>query len=159
MQTRFTSIAYTLKLHLFHINPSLQCPLLALLYWCPIFKSITLRLRENGLHFTDDISKCIFFNEKFWISNYISLKYFPYGLLDNMAALVQIMAWRRRGDKPLSEPIMVSLPTYICVTRPQWVKSSHCNSFEDWAIVDFIYGCPIFKWVAVTWFYEKVPGQ
>ena len=33
-----------------------------------------------------------------------------------------MMAWRRSGDKPLSEPMMVSLPTHICVTRPQWVK-------------------------------------
>ena len=32
------------------------------------------------------------------------------------------MAWRRSGDKPLSEPMMVRLPTHICVTRPQWVK-------------------------------------
>ena len=33
-----------------------------------------------------------------------------------------IMAWCRPGDKPLSEPMMVSLTTHICVTRPQWVK-------------------------------------
>ena len=32
------------------------------------------------------------------------------------------MAWRRSGDKPLSDPMLVSLPTHICVTRPQWVK-------------------------------------
>ena len=32
------------------------------------------------------------------------------------------MAWRRLGDKPLFEPMMVILPTHICVTRPQWVK-------------------------------------
>ena len=32
------------------------------------------------------------------------------------------MAWRRTGDKPLCEPMMVSLLTHICVTRPQWVK-------------------------------------
>ena len=32
------------------------------------------------------------------------------------------MAWRRPGDKPLSEPMMVSSLTHICVTRPQWVK-------------------------------------
>ena len=37
-------------------------------------------------------------------------------------ALVQMMAWRRLGNKPLSEPIMVSLLTHMCVTRPQWVK-------------------------------------
>ena len=32
------------------------------------------------------------------------------------------MAWRRPGDKPLSEPMIVSLMTHICVTCPQWVK-------------------------------------
>ena len=32
------------------------------------------------------------------------------------------MAWRRSGDKPLSEPVVVNLLTHICVTRPQWVK-------------------------------------
>ena len=26
--------------------------------------------------------------------------------------------WRRPGDKPLFEPMMASLPTHICVTRP-----------------------------------------
>ena len=36
---------------------------------------------------------------------------------------IQIMAWRRWGDKPLIEPMMVSLPTHICVARPQWVKT------------------------------------
>ena len=33
------------------------------------------------------------------------------------------MAWRRSGDKPLFEPMMVGLPTHICVTRPQWVNT------------------------------------
>ena len=32
------------------------------------------------------------------------------------------MAWRRPGDKPLSEIVVVSLLTHICVTLPQWVK-------------------------------------
>ena len=32
------------------------------------------------------------------------------------------MAWRRPGDKPLSEPMMARLPTHICVTRPQCLK-------------------------------------
>ena len=30
-------------------------------------------------------------------------------------------------------------------------KSSHCNSFGDWAPADFIYDFPIFKWIAETW--------
>ena len=42
--------------------------------------------------------------------------------INNNPALFQIMAWRRLGDKPLSEPMMVSSLTHICVTRPQWVK-------------------------------------
>ena len=37
----------------------------------------------------------------------MSLKYVPEGLIDNMATLVQIMAWRRTSDKPLSEVMMV----------------------------------------------------
>ena len=37
------------------------------------------------------------------------------------------MAWRRPGDKPLSGPMMVRLPTHICVTRPQWVKPLHAG--------------------------------
>ena len=38
---------------------------------------------------------------------------------NNIPALVQIMAWPRPGDKPLSEPMMISLVTHICVMRHQ----------------------------------------
>ena len=82
----------------------------------------TLRPRQNGRHFADDIFKYIFLNENAWIPIKISLTFVPKGRINNILALVQIMAWRRPGDKPLSEPMMVSLPTHICVTRPQWVK-------------------------------------
>ena len=84
----------------------------------------TLRPRQNELHFAGDIFKCIFLNENVWIPVKISLKYVPKGPINNIPALVRIMAWRRSGDKPLSEPMMVSLPTHICVARPQWVKST-----------------------------------
>ena len=73
----------------------------------------TLRPRQNGRHFPDDIFKWIFLNENVWISVKISLKYVPKGPINNIPALVQIMAWRRSGDKPLSEPMMVGLPTHI----------------------------------------------
>ena len=44
------------------------------------------------------------------------------------------MAWRRPGDKPLSEPMMVSLLTHLCVTRPQWVKwTPQCSIFQQQA--------------------------
>ena len=82
----------------------------------------TLRPRQNRRRFTDDVLKCIFLNENVWITIEISLKCVPKGPIDNIPSLVQIMAWRRPGDKPLSEPLMVRLPTHICVTRPQWVN-------------------------------------
>ena len=91
----------------------------------------TLRPRRNEQHFTDDIFKRIFFNENVWISIKISLKFVPKGPINNIPALVQIMAWRRSGDKPLSEPMMVSLLTHICVTRPQWVKIMTCFLTSD----------------------------
>ena len=83
----------------------------------------TLKPRRNRRYNADDIFKCIFLRENVWIPTKISLKFVPKGQFNNILALVQIMAWRRPGDKPLSEPMMVSLLTHICVTRPQWVKS------------------------------------
>ena len=82
----------------------------------------TLRPRQHGRHFADDTFKCIFLNENVIISITISLKFVPKGPINNITALVQIMAWCRPGDKPLSEAMMVSLLTHICVTRPPWVK-------------------------------------
>ena len=61
---------------------------------------------QNGRHFADDMFKCIFLNENFWISNKISLKYVPWDLMNTMWALVQIMAWHHPGDRPLSEPTL-----------------------------------------------------
>ena len=101
-----------------------------------------LRPRQNGRHFADDILKCIFLIENIWNSINISLKFVRKGRINNISALVQIMAWRRPGDKPLSEPMMVSLPTHICVTRPQWVKdvrvTNRCGC--QWTICCFATG-------------------
>ena len=86
----------------------------------------TLRSRQNGRHFADDIFKCIFLNEIIWISIKI-LKFVPRGPINNIPALVQMMTWRQSGDKPLSEPMMVSLVMYICLTWPQWVKAKQIS--------------------------------
>ena len=83
--------------------------------------------RQNGRCFADDIFKRIFFNENVCISIKISLNCFPKVPINNIAALVQIMAWRRLGDKPLSEPMLINLPTHTCVTRPQWVNRMENN--------------------------------
>ena len=107
-----------------------------------------LRPKRNGRHFPDDNFKWIFLNEYVWISIKISPKFAPKNAIENIPASVQIVAWHRQpGDKTLSEPMMVSLLTHTCVTRPQWVKltsyaAAHimpsltdtCNSLK-WKIV------------------------
>ena len=75
----------------------------------------TLKPRQNVRHFVDDMFKCILFNENFWISIKIPLKFVPEGPSNNIPpASVQV------GAKPLSEPMMISSATHICVTWPQW---------------------------------------
>ena len=39
----------------------------------------------------------------------ISLRFVSEGHINNIPALVKLMAWHRPGDKPLSEPMVVSL--------------------------------------------------
>ena len=87
----------------------------------------TLRLRQNSRHFANDVFECIFVNENVWISLKISLKFVPKLPVNNIPALVQILAWHCSGDTPLSEPMMVTLLTHICVTWPQWVKTNLWN--------------------------------
>ena len=45
----------------------------------------------------------------------MSLKFGPKGL----------MVWRRPGDKPSSDPMMVRLLMHVCVTQPHWVKPEY----------------------------------
>ena len=75
-------------------------------------------------------------NGNFWIYNKISLQYATWCVADNMEALVQIMAWRRSGDKPLCEAMMV----HVFLWRI-WV-SSGLNELIYWTaycIVDSMY--------------------
>ena len=104
----------------------------------------TLRPRQKGRHFADDIFKCIFLNEHVWIPIKISLKFVPKDPINNIPALVQIMAWRRPGDKPLSESMMVNLPTHICVTRPQWVNITPASNFVLFNHHSMTNICPVF---------------
>ena len=93
------------------------------MYFLCLSYLIALTPRQNGRHFADDIFKCILLIGNVWIWNTFSLKVVPKVVpKGQIPALVQIMAWRRPGDKPLSEPMTVSLLAHICVTRPQWIK-------------------------------------
>ena len=57
----------------------------------------SLRPRQNGCHFTDDVFKWFFVRENVWISLKISLKFGPKASINNIPAFVQIMAWRWPG--------------------------------------------------------------
>ena len=90
-------------------------------WFCSIIN--TLRPTQNGCHFADSISRHIFFNENGCISINISLNFVPKGQINNISALVQIMAWRRPGDKPLSEPVIV----YQCIYASLCLKELSMN--------------------------------
>ena len=85
----------------------------------------TLRQRQNGRHFPDDIFKCFFLNENVLILLNISLAFVPKVRINNIPALVRIMAWRRPGEKPLR----VTPPQWVnCITRPHLVIERVKNS-------------------------------
>ena len=118
--------------------------------WAAMFIN-TLRLRQNGCHFTDDIFKCIFLNENVWILIKISLNCIPKGRINNIPSLVQIMAWHQWGDKPLSESMMDSL----LINWPQWGKPSVCKHIK--ALTKWTTFCRLFpnafSWetICVSW--------
>ena len=90
----------------------------------------TLRPRQNGRNFANNIFNRIFVNENVRISVEFSLKFIPKGPINNIAALVQIIAWCCLPcDKLLSEPVMVSLLTHICVTRLQRLNQTWKHYF------------------------------
>ena len=73
------------------------------IHWWPLNSPHKGPITQKMFPF-DDV---IIFNENVWISIRISLKFVPKVPRDNKPSLVQIMAWWRPGNKPLSEPIMV----------------------------------------------------
>ena len=95
----------------------------------------TLRPRQDGLHFADDIFTCNFLNGNCCILIKFSLKYVRKGPIDNNPALVQIMAWRRPGDKPLSEPMMLvywRIYASLCLNELKPCESSLCQRFQHY---------------------------
>ena len=81
--------------------------------WGPITLN-HLPLDEMAAILADDNFKCIFLYENYRIPIRISLKFVSRSPIDNKPALVQVMAWRRTGDKPLPEPILARFTdTYI----------------------------------------------
>ena len=73
---------------------------------------------------TDDNFKCICLNEKIPIR--CLLKFVSRSPIDNKPSLVQIMTWRRTGDKPLPEPMLTQ---HICGTMGRWVMITKTLTF------------------------------
>ena len=97
-----SNVAGKAYLPLFIFN--IYCNMIDKLYFgSPVTLINALRPRQDCRHFPDDIFNCIFFNENAWISFKISLKFVPKVQINNITALVQIMAWCRPGHKPLSD--------------------------------------------------------
>ena len=73
----------------------------ALLQWCHRrvkASEDSLRPRQNGQHFSNDIFNCIFLNENVWMK---WLKFVPKGPIDNNTALFKIIAWHRDRRKAI----------------------------------------------------------
>ena len=85
------------------------------------FKKGQLRQAKRGRHFADDTFKCILLNEKVYIFIRISMKFVPKGPIYYESALVQVMAWRQTGDKPLFEPVLKNDPCHHSVPKPHLV--------------------------------------
>ena len=71
----------------------------------------------------------------------MSVKFVAKVWTSSIRALVQIIGWGRPGDKPLSIWTNESLPTQICIPRPQWVKQVPIQKFV--ALFGFAWTCPI----------------
>ena len=98
-----------------------------------LWKHVAIPGRLNRIEAEENVA-AIFqttcWNRLSWmrIYNFLLKKSLVYslGAINNIPALVQMMAWRRLGDKPLSEPKIV-----ISVTRPQWVNSLNPGTSPD----------------------------
>ena len=99
-------------------NPSFELMMLVFLRTCITFthgsryKTVAFCRRNFQEHFLEQ-------NIGIWTT--IPLKYVPLGLIDSMAALVQIMA-KQAASHNLNQ--WWSILPYICVTRPQWVDAT-----------------------------------
>ena len=89
------------------------------------------------LNCADEIFKCISLKDN--QDNYILIpqKIVHNGSVSNKTALLGIVTWRRISNNLLiSEPMMLSLLTHICVTRPRWVNVSFHTSYMSRQDID-----------------------
>ena len=116
----------------------------------------TLRLRKIVVIFQKTFSNTFSGMKvyEFWFQLHWSL--FIGDPINNIPTLVQIMAWRRPGDKPLFEPITVSLLTHICHSASMGKQCGSIWNHEPMATMDQVltYSCiGTCHWLNQCWFY------
>ena len=126
-------------------------------------------LTHWGRDEVDAISQTTFSNAFSWkkMSEFrlkFPLKFVPKSPIDNIPELFQIMAWRRPGDRPLSEAMMVSFLTHICVAQPQWVNplsngTSHVISPRKGPMNTCPGLCTLVQWYNGIYFHLSFPGK
>ena len=102
----------------------------------------------------DNIFKAFSWYENVQISTNISPKFVPYGPVDYNRAVVQIMAWRQPGNKPLSQPMMVSLFDLDAIKS--WINISSMGQTRFFLLrtallCESAYGCMTTRWLIIQW--------
>ena len=65
--------------------------------------------------------------------------FLPKGPTTRIPALLQIVTWRRPGAKSLSEPMMASLPTHVCVIIISEIVNKWCLSVGEIFLLEILY--------------------
>ena len=89
---------------------------------------LTVPLDKMVAILADDNFKYISLSEYDRIPICISLKIIPKSPIDNKPSLVQVMAWRRKGDKPLPELMLTQVTD--AYMRHSGKMSSWCYYFH-----------------------------
>ena len=110
----------------------------------------TLRPRQNGRHFADDMFKCIFFNANVWIPIEISLKFVPNGSINNNPALFagnvpgylrsQVLIFHWNGTYKEYGHYILKLITYFRFSDHAFLidKGVDCQQFLNGILLNFI---------------------
>ena len=91
---------------------------------------ITLRPRQNGRHFEDNILKCIFFFKN--VLYFIALIWIPQHFIDK-ATVVQVMAWCHQAISYYLNQCWPRSMSPYAIIRPQWVNHSGAETRIIWA--------------------------
>ena len=81
-----------------------------------------------------DILRTTHSNGFTWNTVFISLNFFPKGPIENMSALVQVMAWRQTGHKPYLDWLWLSSFTYVCHLGPVFISDKTSYRTISWSI-------------------------